>query len=649
MKRLVTVAGALLVSTIAFSQQPEILERQVGTATLQNVPEIPESISAAVEQYQNYRAAELEGWLADGSILIATRFGTTQQIHRVARPGAARTQLTFFPEPVGEAIPIPGSNRFIASVDTGGDELCQLFLAGEGAPTLLTEPGTRNESAVMSRHGTWVAWARAVEDSAEYTILIADPADPDSVRPVHRDDVALEVADVAPDGHTLLFLRRFSNRESELHVLDLRSGDTRRLAPVDGQALYLDPYFTPDGRSVVAISNHDSDFRRLIEIDVATGEYTVLTPELGWDVEDSELSPGGRVLAYSVNEAGYSRIVLEDRIARRGLPQPTLPRGVLTRMKFSPDGAHLAVSLSTPTIPGDVWSWDIAAGSLTRWTDSELGGLEPADLVEPELVRFESFDGLEIQAFVYRPKGVPADEPVPVIVDIHGGPESQSRPEFNPGVQYFADVLGAAVILPNVRGSEGYGQRFLDLDNAAKREDSVRDIGALLDWIATQPDLDADRVAVYGQSYGGYMSLASMIHYGDRLVGGVERYGISDFATFLQNTEDYRRDLRRAEYGDERDPQMREVFARISPLANVAKIEKPMLVMQGANDPRVPQSESDQIVAGIRANDVEVWYVLFADEGHGFLKKHNNDLRRAVETIFLERLFEPTEDLNEED
>jgi dipeptidyl aminopeptidase/acylaminoacyl peptidase len=203
-----------------------------------------------------------------------------------------------------------------------------------------------------------------------------------------------------------------------------------------------------------------------------------------------------------------------------------------------------------------------------------------------------------------------------------------------------ANVLGATVILPNVRGSDGYGKRYLNLDNGPLRENSVKDIGALLDWIGAQPGLDPRRVAVYGQSYGGYMSLATMTHYSDRLVGGVERYGISDFVTFMNNTEAYRRDNRRAEYGDERDPAMLAVFKRINPLANVRKIRKPMLVMQGANDPRVPKSESDQVVAEIRRNGVEVWYVVFADEGHGFLKKHNNDLRREVETVFLRRLFE---------
>lgn len=630
----------LLMCTTVAGQPAGPSERQVGAATLQNVPEIPAEVRGGVQHFENFRAAELQGWLADGSMLVATRFGTTRQIHRVLRPGGARTQLTFSREPAKEALPIPGTERFVVVRDLGGDEWFQLLVAApDGRLEPLTEAGTRNEYPVPSRDGRRIVWTRAAADTAEYAILVADLMQPDAVRIAYQTEGVLQVTDVSPDSRSVLFLRRISNRESEVHSLDLETGKTRRIAPRRGRALYLDPYFTPDGRSIIAISDRDSDVLRLLEIDVASGRDVVLTPDLEWGVEDSELSPGGRVLAYSIREDGYSRIVLQDRIARRALPQPDLPRGVLARMKFSPDGAHIGFSLSTPTIPGDVWSWDIASGTLTRWTESELGDLDASQLVEPGLVRFESFDGLEVPAFIYRPGGVAPDERTPVIIDIHGGPESQSRPLFNPGAQYFVAELGATVVLPNVRGSEGYGKRYLDLDNAGKREDSVRDIGALLDWIAKQPGLDADRVAVYGQSYGGYMVLASMTHYADRLVGGVARYGISDFVTFLENTEDYRRDLRRAEYGDERDAKMRKVFAEISPLANVAKIVKPMLVMQGANDPRVPQSESDQVVAGIRANGVEVWYVLFADEGHGFLKKPNNDLRREVETVFLRQLF----------
>lgn len=640
-RTLLCMLGLFIVSPAAFSQSPAPSVRHSGSATLQNVPEIPAQVSAAVQRYQNNRTALFEDWLPDGSMLIATRFGASQQIHRVERPDGARTQLTFLDEPIAAAITIPRSERFVFTRDTGGDEWFQLYAMGlTGSPVQLTQPGTRNQAPVLSKDGALLAWSRATKGSGDYAIFVADPANPASARMAWQGTGAIEPADISPDKATLLFLRIISNRESQLMLLDLASGKVTQIAPKAGKVLYQSPYFSRDARSVFAISDKDSDTRRLVQIDIGSGKATVMTPDLKWDVEAFKLSDDGRVLAWSANEDGFSRVVVQDLITRRALPQPELPRGVLNNLGFSPDGAKLALGLSTATTSGDVWSWDIAHGELTRWTTSELGELDPAQLTQPELVRFKSFDGLSVPAFVYRPKGAAADTRTPVIIDIHGGPESQTRPMWNPGAQYFAQELGATVILPNVRGSDGYGKRYLNLDNAEKREDSVRDIGALLDWIGTQPGLDSNRVAVYGQSYGGYMSLAVMTHYADRLVGGVERYGISDFASFLNNTESYRRDNRRAEYGDERDSKMLEVFKRISPLRNVAKITRPMLVMQGANDPRVPKSESDQVVAGIRNNGVDTWYVVFADEGHGFLKKPNNDLRREVETVFLSALFD---------
>ena len=624
----------------ALGQTATVATRQVGSATLENVPAIPDDVRAAVQLYQNYRDATFRDWLPDGSMLVTTRFGATNQLHRVAAPGGARTQITFFEEPVAGAYAIPGSDRFLVRRDTGGDEWFQLYAMGlTGAPTALTEPGTRNQSPVFSEDGALVAWSRATKGSPDYAILVADPSDPASRRVAYQGTGSIAPVDMSPDKTRLLLARTLSNRETRLSLLDLASGKAEELAFTHEPARYEEARFTPDGKSIVVITNADADVRRLVEIDLASGERRVLAPDLEWDVETFDLSDDGRILAYSINEDGYSRLVVQDRVTRRALPQPDLPKGVLTGLGFSPDGKRLALSLSTATSAGDIWSWDVAGGALARWTQSELGGLDPATLAEPRLVRFESFDGLSVPAFVYRPTNVAASVRTPVVMDIHGGPESQTRPGWNPGAQLMADTLGATIILPNVRGSDGYGTQYLNLDNAGKREDSVKDIGALLDWIAAQPDLDKDRVAVYGQSYGGYMSLAVMTHYSDRLVGGVERYGISDFTTFLTNTEAYRRDNRRAEYGDERDPAMQAVFARINPLANVSRISKPMLVMQGANVPRVPQSESDQVVAGIRRSGVEAWYVVFADEGHGFQKKPNNDLRREVETVFLRRLF----------
>jgi dipeptidyl aminopeptidase/acylaminoacyl peptidase len=643
--RAAAAALLLTLATTAVAQPQRVTTRQVGTARLENVPDIPADVRAAVQRYQNYRAATFQDWLADGGMLITTRFGATNQVHRVAAPGQARAQLTFHDEPVASAQAIPGRDAFLHSRDTGGDEWFQLYsraLSG-GNALQLTEPGTRNQSATLSRDGRLLVWSRASRGSGDYAIMAADPMNPSSRRVAWQGTGAVGPTDISADNRQVLIARGISNRETRLSILDLGSGQVRELAwSTATPARYEEPRFVRGGRAILAITDAGSDVRRLVEIDVASGERRVVSGESRWDVEDYDLSEDGRVLAYAYNEDGFSRVVVQDFVTRRALPQPRdLPRGVLTGLDFAPDGRRLAIGITNATSAGDVWTFDVAGrGGATRWTQSELGDLDPARLAEPELIRFTSFDGLSVPAFVYRPRNVAANARTPVIIDIHGGPEAQTRPGWNPGAQYFADVLGATVILPNVRGSDGYGTRYLNLDNAERREDSVRDIGALLDWIDRQPNLDPRRVAVYGQSYGGYMSLAVMTHYSDRMVGGVERYGISNWISFLQNTEAYRRDNRRAEYGDERVPAMRQVFERISPLNSIRRIGRPMLVMQGANDPRVPQSESDQVVRELRQNGVETWYVLFADEGHGFLKKPNNDLRREVESVFLRQLFE---------
>ncbi len=634
--------GLLLALQAGLAQAP-VETRQVGSATLQNVPAIPADVRASVQRFQNYREAVFQDWLPDGSVMVTTRFGATSQVHRVAAPGAARTQLTFFDEPIAEAETIPDTGRFLVQRDSGGDEWFQLYAMDVGGDSLqLTEPGTRNQSQVFSTDGRLMAWSRATKGSGDYAILTADPANAASRHVAYQGKGNIAPSDISADKSLILLTRNISNRESKLGILDLRSRQYVEMPWTSTPARYENSRIVAGedgGTAIITITDVGSDVRRLAEFDAEDGSHRELTPELKWDVETFDMTDDGRLIAYVVNEDGYSRLRILERSTGRELPRPELPGGVLTGMDFSPDGRRLAISLSSARSAGDVWSWDVAGAKLTRWTSSELGPVDPRTLAEPQLIRFNSFDGLSVPAFVYRPGGVAGTARTPVVIDIHGGPESQTRPRWNPIAQQMATELGATVILPNVRGSDGYGKRYLNLDNGPKREDSVKDIGALIDWVARQPNLDSTKVAVYGQSYGGYMSLASMTHYSNRLVGGVERYGISDFITFLNNTEAYRRDNRRAEYGDESDPAMRAVFTRINPLANVRKITKPMLVMQGANDPRVPKSESDQVVSGIRSTGAEVWYVVFADEGHGFFKKPNNDLRREVETVFLRRLF----------
>lgn len=637
MKKLLTASAAVLALAVAVpAVAQQVDRREIGNQILENVPVAPPSIRESLAKYQNARSASFADWAPGGGMLISTRFGNTNQLHVVAAPGAARSQITFYDEPVGGAQTLP-SGQILFSKDTGGDEWFQLFLRDPDGKTIqLTETGTRNASPTWSKDGAVVVWAKAVKGSANYDILMRDASG--ATRVIFKGEGQVSPLAVSPDGKTVLLGRYFSISESKRWLLDVADGKLTELNPSKAKINYSGGKFTPDGRSVLLLSDEGSDFLRLTQIDLATGAKVNLSGDRAWDVEDFALSDDGRVLAYVVNEDGYSKLVVQDFRTRRALPQPELPGGVVSGIAFSPDGAKLGFSLATPTAASDAWSWGVEDGKLERWTASELGGLDPKALAAPSLIRYPSFDKRSIPAFVYKPKLAPGQR-APVIIDIHGGPEGQSRPTFNTFHQHSVAELGAAVIVTNVRGSTGYGKSYLNLDNAEKREDSVKDIGALLDWIKAQPDLDPSRVVVNGGSYGGYMSLAVMTRYSDRMAGGIELFGISNFVSFLRNTEAYRRDLRRAEYGDERDPKMLKAFETISPMNSVDKIRKPMLVMQGWNDPRVPKSESDQVVAKLRENGVETWYVQFKDEGHGFRKKLNVDRRREVETQFLRKVL----------
>lgn len=633
--RLLGLAVAMLALAPLTAQ--EVPVRTVGTARLENVPAIPDAVQRASEAYATARAASLADWFDDGSLLIQTRLGTVDQLHRVIMPGGARSQLTFAPEPVAVGYATKGRS-FAFIRDTGGDEQFQVYVQGlSGQPRAFTAAGTRNLLTAVSPDRKLIGWSSTTRGSSDYSVVIADPSDPDSTRIVYSDKGSAYPASFSADNRLLAVTRQISSVEQALIVVDLQTGTSRQVSASAGDSI-RSPVFLPNNRKLLAISNIDSDVARLVEIDIATGQQKVLTHGLEWDVEAIAVSPDGRQVAFIVNDEGYSRLHMLDLATGKEQAAPQLPTGIITGLKFSPDGKRLAFSLTAPNSAGDVWVAEMRSKRLVRWTTSELGLIDPGTLIEPQLVRFPSFDGLQIPAFVYRP-AAQVGRRLPVVIDIHGGPEGQARPGFNPGVQHLLNQSGAVVIQPNVRGSSGYGKLFMTLDNGVKREDSVRDIGALLDWIGKQPDLDSSRIVVRGGSYGGYMVLASLVHYSDRLAGGMEAYGISDFLSFLENTGAYRRDLRRPEYGDERVPEVREVLSRISPLNNVGMITKPLLVMQGANDPRVPQRESDQIVAALRSRGVPAWYLLFSDEGHGFRKEPNEALRRSVETVFLRQVL----------
>lgn len=613
----------------------------------QGVPPIPRASVQDLLPYENIRSASLRDWHpTERRMLIGTRFAESTQIHEVAAPMGARTQLTFHRDPAGNGRYRPGQpDQVVFSLNEGGAENFQLFLLDRrtGRARRFSDGKSRYVGPLWSRDGKLLAYTSNARNGRDMDLYVTDPAGTGGERRVAEAKGTWSPTDWSPDSRQVLMNEYISVNESYLHAVDVTSGQTRAVTPrpLQGQPTvsYQGGLWSKDGKSVYTLSDRGSEFLRLARIDLATGRETALSGGIPWDVEDFALSDDGRLIAFSVNEDGISKLHVLDTTTGGSSPGPDLPAGVLGSLTFRPGSHEVGFSIDWARSPSDVYSYDASTRRLERWTASEVGGLNAERFAVPELVRFESFDQKTIPAFVYRPANGRFPGKRPVLISIHGGPEGQSRPNFKASNNYLMDELGVVMIVPNVRGSTGYGKTFQNLDNGRLREDSVKDIGALLDWIAKQPGLDASRVMVTGGSYGGYMVLASLVHYNDRLCCAWESVGISDFVTFLENTQEYRRDLRRAEYGDERDPEMRRFLEGIAPVRQAKKITRPLMVSQGANDPRVPLSESDQIVAAVKGNGMPVWYLVGKDEGHGFQKKSNVDYQRAVLFEFVRRFL----------
>jgi dipeptidyl aminopeptidase/acylaminoacyl peptidase len=615
-----------------------------GNLVLDNVPSVDTPLTSRLDDYLDSRGASFVDWLPDDSLLVATRFGDTEQLHRVTAPMGAREQLTFFREPVTmarapQSAVAPG---FAFLRDQGGNEQSQVFYydLNTRAVRMLTAGQGQNGDLVWSHDGKRVAFNSTARDGTSFDLMIAEPGNTLAApRLVFNGfQKSWEALDWSPDDSKLLIRNYVSANEAHVYVMDIATAALTPVSEGAGPASVSGASFTPDGRSVYLITNRDSEFEQLRRVDLMTGEVEILTAHIPWDIESFATTDDGRFLAWVANVDGVSRLTVLD-LAKHAESLPPLPDGKIGRIAFDRSGKRLALSLESPQSPRDVYVLEVERNAVVRYTKSEPGPLDPLQFVPAELVRFQTFDRAdgkrrEIPAFLYRPK---TPGPHPVLIDIHGGPESQAVPNWNPFTQFLVREMGFTVITPNVRGSSGYGKTWLELDNGEDREDAVKDIGALLVWIGAQRDLDSKRVFVSGGSYGGYMSLASMVNYGDRLRAGIDVVGISSFVTFLESTSAYRRALRRAEYGDERLPKMRAYLQRISPLTNAARISKPLLVVQGLNDPRVPASESQQMVAKIRARGGEVWYLAAKDEGHGFKKKPNRDFYQKTIAAFLEK------------
>jgi len=614
------------------------------------IPPIPGELPEQVGRYTESRAAGVQDWHPTRpEMLITTRFGDTNQIHQVLQPGGARTQLTFFPDRVdgGTFEPTKG-DYFLFSKGAGGNEFNQNYRydLGTGEITLLTDGKSRNSGPAWSSKGDRIVYTSTRRNGADTDIYLESPADPKSDRMLAEvKGGGWEPVDWSPDDKQLLVLEGISINESYIWLFDAQTGEKKEVTPRPAEGAekvsYSAALFSKDGKGIFVTTDRESEFQRLAYIDLATAKHTYLLPDTRFDVDNWDLSHDGKQIAYTLNENGVSTLHMMEVVSGKGgvtagakkdpTFNPPLPAAVMSGLRWhrDPKQGLLAFNVAGARSPSDVYTWSTAGGKnvTARWTASEIGGIPAARFVEPELVKWKSFDGREITGFLYVPDPAKFPGPRPVIISIHGGPEAQYRPGFLGRNNYFINELGCAIILPNVRGSNGYGKSFLKLDNGLLREDSYKDISALLDWIPTRPILDAGRIMVTGGSYGGFMTLAVATNYADKIRCALDVVGISNLATFLKNTESYRRDLRRVEYGDERDPKMAEFMERTAPLNNAQKITKPLFVVQGANDPRVPKSEADQIVETLKKQGTPVWYLLAKDEGHGFAKKKNADFQ----------------------
>ena len=610
----------------------------------EGVPPVPATLAEAAGRYSETRSAFPSDWHPQRrELLIGTRFGNTYQAHLVKMPGGARQQLTFSADPVygGRFQPTTGE-YMVFQRDSGGGEWYQLYRydLATGDITLLTDGKSRNIAGPWSTKGDRMAYTSTRRTGQDTDLWTINPVDPKSDRLVAQlKGGGWEPQDWSPDDSKVLVLEGISVNETYLWLFDATSGDKMELTPrkADEKIAYSNPRFSKDGKGIYYTADAGSEFQRLMYLDLATKQPKVLTAGLSWDVDEFALSWDGKRIAFLTNEDGLSTLHLVDTATSRELPVPKLPVGVVGGLIWHHNNHDLAFGVTSASLPGDCFSLDINSGRLDRWTLSE-SAVKTDAFREPELIRWKSFDGKMISGFLYAPPGKFTGKR-PVLIEIHGGPEGQSRPDFLGRANYYLNVLGIALVVPNVRGSTGYGKTFTKLDNGLAREDSYKDINALFDWMATRPDLDASRIAVTGGSYGGHMTLAISTFYSDRIRCSVDIVGMSNLVTFLEHTEGYRRDLRRVEYGDERDPNMREFLERIAPMNNIDKIKKPMMVVAGKNDPRVPVSESDQIVAALKKQGTPVWYIMAKDEGHGFQKKANRDYQFYATVEFLQEFL----------
>ncbi|HEV7674538.1 MAG TPA: prolyl oligopeptidase family serine peptidase [Candidatus Angelobacter sp.] len=641
--------AAVIMPSLLFAQgapatQPAVL-KPGDNLVVENIPPVPAAIAEKANQYGEFRSAGLQDWHpTNREMLIGTRFADVPQIHMVKMPGGDRTQLTFFPDRTGGGHFGPKGDYFTFSKDVGGGEWFQIYRydVANGKVTLLTDGKSRNTGRSFAHNDNRIAYSSTRRNGQDNDIYIMDPTDPKSDKLLLQvEGGGWGVASWSPDNKKLLVVNEVSANETYLWLVEAGTGEKKMLTPKSGevQVAYSGGPFGKDGKGFYTPTDRDSEFHRLAYFDLATMKPSYLTSDIQWDVDAVDLSEDGKTLAFVTNEDGVGKLYLMNTATGKYRPVPGIPTGLIGGLNFHKNSHDLGFVLTSARSTADIYSVDVAINKLERWTSSETGGLNTANFAEPQLIKWPTFDGKTISGFLYMPDANKFPGKRPLMVNIHGGPEGQYRPGFLGRNNFYLNELGVALIFPNVRGSTGYGKTFLKLDNGVNRDHTHKDIGALLDWIGKNPALDSSKIMITGGSYGGYMTWAIAYEYNDKICCSLPIVGPSNLVTLLEHTEAYRRDLRRVEYGDERDPKVREYLEKTAPLNNSEKIRKPVYAVVGKNDPRVPWTESRQMLDKLKGNGIQTWFLMANDEGHGYAKKKNQDFLFYSTILFVQQFL----------
>ncbi|ACU07500.1 hypothetical protein FIC_01050 [Flavobacteriaceae bacterium 3519-10] len=609
---------------------------------VQNIPAIPKSLNEKIKKYSESRSANFTAIHPNGKELImVTRFASTNQLHKLSSAMGNRKQLTFFDEPVNSASYEPTKGEYLVySKDIGGNEFGQLFRLDLKTmeSTLLTDGGrSQNGGVTWLKDGSGFYFSSTKRNGGDRDIYFMNPLKPAETKLVLQlKSGGWGINDISDDGKKLIIGEYVSANESHLYLFDTQ---TQKLESItdrkEKQIVQGSAKFSKNADEIWYVTDRDNEFDRLATLNLKTKKRNYFTSDIPWEVSDYTLSEDKSKIVFQTNESGLHKLYLMDTASNKYSEIKGLAVGLVNNFEFTNDGRSLFFSQSTYDSSADIYRLDLASNTIERWTDSEQGEMQKADMSEPKLIEWNSFDQMKITGFYY-PASKKFTGKRPVLINIHGGPEGQSMASSLGSGNYYTNEMGVALIYPNVRGSSGFGKTYIASDNGFNRMNSVKDIGALLDWVAKQPELDKDRIMIMGGSYGGFMTLAVAYEYADKIRCSVDIVGISDFNTFLKNTEEYRRDLRRVEYGDERDPKMSAFFTKIAPLNNTDKIKKPMFIIQGTNDPRVPVTEAIQMRDKLKAQGNTVWYLEAKNEGHGFRKKENVDFQRLAVIQFMQ-------------